>query len=123
MIFGIGNDIVEVERIKQKLDNPLFISRIFTENEINYCKSMTHSAEHFSARFAAKEAFFKAFGTGIIGNFEFTDVEVINSVTGAPSICLHAGTLIEIQKSEIKNIFLSMSHEKGYAIATVIIEK
>lgn len=123
MIFGIGTDIVEVERIRQKVDNKIFITHVFTENEEKYCRGMKKSAENFSARFAAKEAFFKALKTGLIGNFEFVEVEILNDSSGAPYICLHGNTQEAVRKAGVKSIHLTLSHEKEYAIATVILEK
>ena len=122
MILGIGTDIVEVKRIQNRIENEIFISHVFTDSEFKYCKSKAHSAEHFAVRFAAKEAFFKAIGTGVVGNLDFIQVEVTHDSNGAPTISLHDHALELKQKMGIKTIHLSMSHERNYATATVVIE-
>jgi len=123
MILGIGTDIVDVERFRNKVDNEIFLSHVFTKSEIDYCKSMSLSAEHFAVRFAAKESFFKALGTGLIGNFNFFQVEVVNDNSGAPSIKLHYHALEAANRAGVTAIHLTMSHERSYATATVLLEK
>jgi holo-[acyl-carrier protein] synthase len=127
MIFGIGIDTIEVSRIEQTIANygDQFLSRIFTHDEIAYCNFRRFHAEHFAARFAAKEAFAKAIGTGIRRGFIWKEVEVQNENSGKPVIVLH-GSMIEktgkIVASEYQ-IQLSLSHTKNVAEAIVIIEK
>ncbi|MFI5158653.1 MAG: holo-ACP synthase, partial [Sphingobacteriales bacterium] len=89
MIAGLGIDIVEVERIAEKIakDNG-FRELVFSVNEIAYCESKTHKYEHFAARFAAKEAFFKALGTGWPEGTAFNEVEIVNNEHGKPQIVL-----------------------------------
>mgnify|MGYP001181010595 CR=1 FL=1 len=123
MILGLGADIVEIKRIENRIENEIFISHVFTDAEYKYCKSKAHSAEHFAARFAAKEAFFKALGTGVVGNLDFIQVEVTHDKNGAPNITLHDHALDMAKKLGVKTIHLSISHERNYATATVIIEK
>src|SRR5579872_4190048 len=91
MIFGIGIDTIEVPRIARTIAEygDRFLLRIFTSEEIAYCNSRRFSAEHFAARFAAKEAFAKAIGTGIRRGFIWKEVEVRKEYSGKPVIVLH----------------------------------
>ncbi len=83
MIYGIGIDLIEVERIRRQLDrSDRFIKRIFTPDEIVYCESKKNKAQNYAARFAAKEAFFKALGTGWRSGLAFNHVEIINDSLG-----------------------------------------
>ncbi|MCP2604633.1 holo-ACP synthase [Candidatus Aminicenantes bacterium AH-873-B07] len=112
-IKGIGIDIIEVERIAKVFGkNKKFLFRIFTQKEINYCLSKKNKYQHLAARFAAKEAFFKAFGKKI----GWKDIEIINQPSGKPEL--------KILNPDIsfKKIYISLSHLKKYAIALVIIE-
>ena len=77
MIAGLGIDIIEVERIAEKMKKDGFRELVFSANEIAYCESKTHKHEHYAARFAAKEAFFKALGTGWLNGTAFNEVEII----------------------------------------------
>lgn len=131
MIFGIGTDIIETKRFKKWLEKPKMLSRFFAEEEFFSKKSDSEFAnlpdeilcQHYAARFAAKEAFSKALGTGLVG-FALTDVFVVKNDEGKPSLGLKNKAL-EIFKKHCGNaqIFLSLSHEKEYATAFVVIEK
>ncbi|TLS34903.1 holo-ACP synthase [Pseudalkalibacillus caeni] len=114
MIIGTGIDIVEIERIKGSFErNERFADRILTEGEKDKFNTLSghRKMEFLAGRFAAKEAFAKAKGTGI-GELSFKDIEVLNDASGAPFI-----------KSETKdNVHLSISHSKHYAVAQVILE-
>lgn len=130
MIFGTGIDLVEVKRFKKWVQNPAIIRRYFNPKEMKadsdgaltdrQCSAMS---QHYAVRFAAKEAFSKAMGTGISG-FELKDVFVQNEKSGKPYLVLEnsARKLFE-EKCPGARIFLSLSHEKEYAVANVIIEK
>ena len=108
----IGVDIVRVKRIEQAiLKNKNFKYKIFTQNEINYCEKRKNKYQSYAGKFAAKEAFSKAFGTGFRDEFGFLDIEVLNDELGKPFI-----------KYYDKKIKISISHEEEYAIATVLIE-
>jgi holo-[acyl-carrier protein] synthase len=124
MIFGIGTDIIEVERVKQKVEaGKGFKEKVFSPNEITYCESQTFKAENYAARFAAKEAFFKALGTGWVGEMMFHEVEVMKDEFGKPVILL-SGKAKEAAKSKgIKEVHLSLSHIKAIAQAFVVLEK
>ena len=92
-VLGIGVDLVEVERIQHSLDRfgERFMNRVFTEGEIVYCQSMKFPARHFAARFAAKEAVSKAFGTGIGKAMGWRDIDVHKKESGEPFLVLHGG--------------------------------
>lgn len=123
MIWGIGVDLIEVERGAKKIAKPGFKERVFTEREITYCDGFHLSAERYAARFAAKEAFFKALGTGWMGTFSFNEVEIVHNTAGKPEIALHGAVKQYAEAQAFSNIQLSMSHVKAMAAAFVIIEK
>jgi holo-[acyl-carrier protein] synthase len=124
MGINCGVDIVEVERIKKALENERFLQRVYTVDEAEYCDAKKAGKyESFAARFAAKEAALKAFGTGIGGRgINIVDIEVRNGALGKPEILLHGEAMTEFERMMAKSISLSMSHCKKYAVATVIIE-
>jgi len=125
-IFGIGTDIVNIKRMKTSLSKRgnKFKKRIFSTNEIAYCQKKKNSEAYFAKRFAAKEAFTKALGTGIRREINLKDIEVSNDKLGKPSILLKGYVDIYLKK-KIKrkkyNIYLSLSDDKPWAQATVII--
>ena len=123
-IYGIGTDIVDISRIKKLLNkNKRLINRIFSTREIKYCESRSNKISSYSKRFAAKEAFAKALGTGISKGIAFNEISINNNKNGAPFIELLGKTKV-IVKNLIKKknkIYLSLSDEKKYALATVVI--
>tara|TARA_B100001996_G_C18278669_1_gene446072 strand:+ start:47 stop:439 length:393 start_codon:yes stop_codon:yes gene_type:complete len=125
-IFGLGNDIVNIKRIKSSisLNKKRFINKIFTKNEINYCNSKKYFYNYFAKRFAAKEALSKALGTGITKGINFKDIEVKNNTQGKPFIILR-GNAKKYLKRKIKNkeykIHLTLSDDSPWACATVLI--
>ena len=124
MIEGIGIDMIEVERIKHNIEKDAgFKEMIFSENEIIYCESKTNKFEHYAARFAAKEAFFKALGTGWNEGTHFNEVEVMHNENVKPEIKLFGETQTTLATLEIIKISVSLSHLKTLATAVVIIEK
>lgn len=124
MIFGLGTDIVEVERIKKKVESDNgFKEKVFTSSEILYCENQTFKAENYAARFAAKEAFFKALGTGWIGEMSFLEIEIVKDGLGKPILKLHGKVKEEADLKGIKNLHISLSHIKSTAQAVVILEK
>jgi holo-[acyl-carrier protein] synthase len=123
MIFGLGTDIVDVQRMEERLTkNPALLNHIFSIDEQFYCQSTKKPAMHFAARFAVKEAFLKAFGLTFIGNHALPEIEVQKDVHGKPNIVLHNKTLVSFQELNLKNILVSISHTDEMAMATVIIE-
>ncbi|HEX9975428.1 MAG TPA: holo-ACP synthase, partial [bacterium] len=125
LIFGIGIDIIEVARIQKQIDTESnsFVKKIFTEKEIEYCETkIKNKAQNYAVRFAAKEAFFKALGTGWRDGFLWKDVEIDNDELGKPNILLSGKSKLFIQKNNILKIHVSLSHIKEIAVAVVILE-
>jgi holo-[acyl-carrier protein] synthase len=122
MIIGIGTDITEVPRIAKSIENNSFKEKVFSKVEISYCESKANKAESFAARFAAKEAFFKALGSGWRGGVSFNEVEVVNDDIGKPSINVLGATAEIIKEKNIKIIHVSLSHIKDVAMAMVVLE-
>jgi holo-[acyl-carrier protein] synthase len=122
MILGIGTDIAEIPRIARSVENISFKERVFSKLEIAYCESKANSAESFAARFAAKEAFFKAIGTGWRGGMAFNEVEVVNDELGKPTLNIIGETANIIKEKNIRIIHVSLSHVKDVAMATVVLE-
>ena len=127
-ILGTGIDIVENYRLKKLLikKKSNFKNKIFTNNEIAYCEKKSNITNCYSKRFAAKEAFVKALGTGFRKNINFKDIEVLKNHYGKPYLLINKKVINKIKTSfKVKkfNILLSISDEKKYAIASVIISK
>ena len=125
-IYGIGTDVVNIKRIEKafKKYGNRFKKKIFCKNEILYCDSKKNSFSYYAKRYAAKEAFSKALGTGIKKDIKFKNIEIINDRNGKPSIILNgkAKTCLKKKiKSEKYNIYLSISDDKPWAQATVLI--
>jgi len=123
MIIGIGTDIIAVARIGRLIErNPRFVEKVYSASEQEYCQSKANPAQSYAARFAAKEAFMKALGTGWDEGICWAEIEVINNDKGKPEIVLRGATLRYFAARKLDRIHLSLSHEKEYAIATVIVE-
>ncbi len=123
-IHGIGTDIANINRIKKSLRNKDFINRLFNKNEIKKCNNQINKANCYAKRFAAKEAFSKAIGTGISNGINFNEIIVYNIKSGKPNIKLLGNTKKIVNKILSKkkfNIFLSLSDDKPFAVATVVI--
>lgn len=117
---GLGIDIIEVSRIKNLMEKygDKFFKRILTDNEIAYCKKFPNPEVHFAGRFASKEAYSKAIGTGISKDFKWKDIEILNDQRGKPYI--HHVAENEFSKF---NFEISISHTKDYGCAVVIREE
>ena len=119
MILGQGIDIIEIGRIKDILDEKaeLFLNRIFTQQEQDYCLQYRESAQHFAGRFAAKEAIAKAIGTGIGKQLNWKDIEILPEASGRPIAFIHS--------MDMKNyrMHISISHCKSHACAVATYEK
>ena len=125
-ILGTGVDIVENLRIKKSIVNKSFLYRVFSNKEILISKNIKNKSSYFAKRFAAKEAFAKSIGTGFRNDFNFKDISIINDKLGKPSFFL-SKKIKNMIKEKFKisrfNFFLSISDEKKYSIAFVILQK
>ena len=123
-LFGVGTDIIQVNRLKKSLNKKPFLSRIYSKEEILKCKKSKVNSNCFAKRFAAKEAFSKALGTGISKGISFNEIIVLNEKSGKPYIKLINKTkkIVERKlKKKIYKISLSIADEKDYAVAFVTI--
>ena len=116
--MGIGVDIIEIERIERMLKKyPNFRSKIFSAREIAYCEQKKYPAPHYAARFAAKESIMKALGTGWVEPVRWKDLEIVDDPSGKPLVNLKGGSRLVGNKMGIKEIMVSLSHCKAYAVA------
>ena len=123
MVTGIGIDMIETKRVEEKIVKESgFREKVFSKNEIDYCENKAHKYEHYAARFAAKEAFFKALGTGWKNGTSFNEIEISNEESGKPEIVFLSETANTIQDMAIGKISVSLSHLKDIAAAVVVIE-
>jgi holo-[acyl-carrier protein] synthase len=124
MVLGLGIDLCTVARMQKQLDAPNrgFLEAVFTAAEIAHCESRPHPAEHYAARFAAKEATLKALaGGGASGSF-WLDIEVVNAEGGAPRLVLRGRARDIADDLGVHRLHVSLSHERDFATATVIAE-
>lgn len=121
-IFGIGIDVVEVDRIAQAIERhgEPFLSRLFTQAEREYCEIQKKPALHYAARFAAKEAVSKALGTGIGGDASWLDLEISRDSLGAPALTLSGAAAAFAKENGIHEIKISLTHARDYAAANAI---
>lgn len=123
MIIGIGTDLIEVERVAEKMEKKAgFKELVFSPSEIIYCETKANRYEHYAARFAAKEAFLKAIGTGWRSGTAFNEIEVYNDAEGKPELRFLGITANTVAEMKAGKIFVSLSHLKTMACAMVIIE-
>jgi holo-[acyl-carrier protein] synthase len=122
MIYGIGIDVVEVDRIEDAIarQGELFLKKLFTENERKYCDQQKRPGLHYAARFAAKEAVSKALGTGIGGKAGWLDMEVVRGESGAPTVKLHGQALDFLKAEGIAEVQVSLTHARDYAAANAV---
>jgi holo-[acyl-carrier protein] synthase len=125
LIYGTGIDIVEIARFQRFLEqgNDALFHRLFTASEIEYCAEKKLSAQHYALRFAAKESYLKALGTGLREGLSWKDIEVVNDPLGKPQLRLYGRALEMFQQAGLCGSFLSMSHDAGCAIAMVVLER
>ncbi len=127
-MISVGIDIVSIQAIKRIIDevdllrNKSVLKSVFTSKEIKYCSSFRSPYKHYAVRFAGKESFFKALGTGLKNGFLFSDVEFLNDVNGSPYLVCRKGPRKEMLRRKIKKINVSFSHSRENAIAIVILE-
>ncbi len=124
MILGIGTDIIEVARVQGSLDRfgERFLKRLLLPNEIAYCQSHKMPGQFVAARFAAKEAISKAFGTGIGAQLGWQDIEICRKDSGEPYVVLHGGGIELLAARGAKQLLITLSHTQNYATATAILE-
>jgi holo-[acyl-carrier protein] synthase len=124
MILGIGIDLIEVERIKTSYARfgERFLNRILHPNEIAYCLSHKEPSPFLAARFAAKEAISKAFGTGIGAQLGWQDMEVGRKASGEPFVILYGGGQKLLQERAARAVLISLSHTQAHAAAVAILE-
>jgi holo-[acyl-carrier-protein] synthase len=124
MINGIGIDLVKISRIKKLILNyqEKFLNKVFTEKEKIFCEKKANKFQHYAARFAAKEAFFKAIGIGPGKEVYWKDAEVKNTKEGNPMLIFSQNVKQRLKKLRIYKVHLSMTHERDFAISLVILE-
>ncbi len=117
MIKGVGVDIIEIDRVQKILDRygQQFLEKIYTKKEIEYCSSKAKAAQHYAARFAAKEAISKAIGTGFNKDLMLRDIEVDRDKNGKPHV--------KIKNQRNENILISISHSDHYVVAFAMIKE
>ena len=124
MIFGIGTDIIEIARVEDKLSRTRGLKeKVFTAGEIEYSQAKAKSGQHFAARFAAKEAFLKAMGTGWRSGYRFNDVEIVNNQLGKPEVLVHGKIREFCEANGIRRWHVTLSHSRELAKAVVVLEK
>lgn len=123
-VLGIGVDLVENARIEHSLERfrERFLNRVFTAGEIEYSRSMKFPARHLAARFAAKEAMSKAFGTGIGKTMGWKDIDVRRKESGEPYVILEGGAKQLAEERRVSKISISLSHTEHYAMAVIVME-
>ncbi|MDD5439327.1 MAG: holo-ACP synthase [Candidatus Omnitrophica bacterium] len=123
MIVGIGIDIVEIDRFKKarKKWGKGFVEKIFTGREIAYSRKRRFSDQHFAARFAAKEAVFKAFGDDRGSIYRWTDIEIVNDPNGKPIVMFHKSAEKLRRSRKVKGVFVSMAHSDNHAVANAVL--
>lgn len=121
-VVGIGTDIIECDRIAQMMQKhgETFIQRVFTAEEIDYCSRHRTADQHYAGRWAAKEAVLKVLGTGWAKGIQWTDVEVVRDVSGAPSIRLRNRAAEIATERGIRKVLISISHCKAFATAFAV---
>ncbi|MFV0604897.1 MAG: holo-ACP synthase [Niabella sp.] len=123
MITGIGLDVIEVERVAEKIEKEQgFRELVFAPAEIEYCEPKTHKYEHYAARFAAKEALYKALGTGWASGTSYNEIVILGNEAGKPELSFTGETAHTLQHLNLAKIKISLSHLKNIAAAVVVIE-
>jgi len=123
MVRGIGVDLIEIERVARLIErDPRVRERLFTAGEIAYCESKYYKAQHYAARFTAKEAFFKAVGTGLRGAMSWLDVAVENDILGKPHLYIGGHSAEVFRENGMSAVHLSLSHTHTTAVAMVVVE-
>ena len=121
-ILGIGTDIIECLRIAQMIERhgEMFITRVYSDYEIQYCQARKNATQHFAGRWAAKESILKALGTGWQKGISWRDLEVRNDAAGKPIVALRGGARDACTAQGIAEILISISHCRSHAVAYAI---
>jgi holo-[acyl-carrier protein] synthase len=122
MILGIGIDITEIKKIEESLQREAFQQKVFTPAELAAVSGFKNNAEHLAGKFAAKEAFMKAIGAGLRQEVWFSQIEVLNDEAGRPYLGVSGNAAGRFQQSGARQIYVSISHAGGVAVAVVILE-
>lgn len=123
VIFGIGTDIIEIDRVAQMVARGRqYLQTIFTEKEIEYCESKARKVEHYAVRFAAKEAALKALSCGWRDGLGFSEIEVVDDPQGKPQVIVSGKVKDLFEQNRIKQTFVSLSHSRQNAVAVIILE-
>jgi len=124
MIYGIGIDLVEISRMEQVMQRwgARFIHRVFTRKEAAFCSGRAFPASAFALRFAAKEAFSKAMGTGMRKGVRWRDIEVTSLPGGKPNLMLHGLSRALCREVDVSHVHVSLTDEGAYAAAVVVLE-
>jgi len=124
MVYGIGVDIVKIERFKKALERwgDRLCKRVFTPQELSICHKKAQPGRHLALRFAAKEAFLKALGIGMFQGVAWNEIEITNDPLGRPCLKTLGGAERLCREKGIKEIFVSISHEAEYGVAHVLLE-
>lgn len=125
MIYGIGVDIIEIERINKSLKRfpGQFEEKVFTQNEIDYCRSKADPSKHFAGRFAVKEAVMKSLGKGMGQSMDWKDMEVLNKESGQPVLRIQGRGKDLFDNLRLKEILISISHSDSHAVGQAIAVK
>ena len=123
-LLGLGIDMIETERIDRSIERfgVKFMQRVFTPGEIAYCQSMKFPGRHFAARFAAKEALSKAFGTGIGKMMGWRDIDVHKKESGEPFVVLSGGAKVLAKERGVRTVLISLSHTHQHAVAVIALQ-
>ena len=121
-VIGIGTDIIEVARIGDMIEkhDEIFLRRVFTTGEIEYCAARKSAMQHYAGRWAAKEAGLKALGTGWSKGIQWTELEVENQMGGKPDLKIHGAAATIAEEMGIREMQISISHCRSFAVAYVI---
>jgi holo-[acyl-carrier protein] synthase len=124
MITGIGIDVVQNQRIRESIERfgDRFVNRIYTEGEIQYCKNSVYPEIHYAARWAAKEAAFKALGTGWAVGVTWKDVEIKRLPSGQPELHLYGKALAHATTAGARRFYVSLTHDQLVSCAVVVLE-
>jgi holo-[acyl-carrier protein] synthase len=124
MVYGIGVDIITIERFKKALERwgDRLCKRVFTPQELSTCQNKAQPGRHLALRFAAKEAFLKALGIGMFQGVAWNEIEITNDSLGRPHMSVRGAAEKLCREKGIKEIFVSISHEAEYGVAHVLLE-